>query len=199
MAWQRLFPGETEIGADLLARWAESHRRYHTLEHLAYMLRVVDEHGDLTDDAVAVRLATWFHDAVYDPTANDNEERSARLAMTALRRLDVPTARIEEVVRLIRLTAGHAVSDGDRNGGLLADADLAILADSAERYAAYARAVREEYAFVPQELFRAGRAAVLQHLLDLPALFRVVPERDAWTSRARANLRAEIDELSRTA
>ena len=78
-------------------------------------------------------------------------------------------------------------------------ADLAILADSAERYAAYARAVREEYAFVPQELFRAGRAAVLQHLLDLPALFRVVPERDAWTSRARANLRAEIDELSRTA
>jgi predicted metal-dependent HD superfamily phosphohydrolase len=87
------------------------------------------------------------------------------------------------------------VADGDRNGALLADADLAILAAEPAAYARYAAAVREEYAAVPDETFRPGRAAILRRLTELPALFRIVPDRAAWTARARANLEAEIAEL----
>ncbi|MEV6926950.1 metal-dependent phosphohydrolase [Dactylosporangium sp. NPDC051485] len=194
-AWQRIFPGEEVVGQDLLARWSQPHRRYHTLDHLALMLAVIDEHAGLADDADAVRLAAWFHDAVYEVFAQDNEERSAALAVRNLEALGFSQARAEEVARLVRLTAGHAVAPGDRNGGLLADADLAILASGKPEYDRYAAAVRAEYAAVPDEVFRPGRAGILRKLADLPELYRVVPARAEWSARARVNLEAEIRTL----
>src|SRR4051812_16804184 len=194
-AWQRIFPGEETVGRDLLERWSQPHRRYHTPEHLALMLRVIDEHAELADDPDAVRLAAWFHDAVYEVFAADNEEQSAALAGTTLAALGLSASRVSEVARLVRLTAGHQVAPGDRNGGLLADADLAILASDSAGYARYAEAVRAEYAAVPDDVFRPGRAAILRKLADLPELFRVVPARADWTARARANLEAEIATL----
>ena len=183
--------------ADLVARWSEPHRHYHTLDHLAQVLSIVDSHTALAADAAAVRLAAWFHDAVYDPRATDNEERSAALAESTLAAAGLPAARVAEVARLVRLTAGHAVADGDRNGALLADADLAVLAAPPDAYDRYAAAVRREYAHVPDEAFRAERAAVLLHLLDLPELYRIVPDRVEWTERAVGNLRRELAALAR--
>lgn len=193
--WQRLFPTDSAAGADLIERWSQPHRRYHTLEHLAVMLGVIDAHADLADDADAVRLAAWFHDAVYEPFAPDNEERSAGLAAAVLPGLGVAADRVAEVVRLVRLTAGHAVAPGDRNGALLADADLAVLASEPADYARYAAAVRDEYAAVPEDAFRSGRAQILSTFLSRPELFRAVPARAEWTARAHDNLRAEITTL----
>jgi predicted metal-dependent HD superfamily phosphohydrolase len=186
-------PGTADrTGADLLRRWDQRHRHYHTRRHLAAMLSIVDANAGLAHDPDAVRLATWFHDAVYDPTAGDNEEASARLAGSALTALGVPAPRVAEVVRLVRLTAGHDPEPGDRNGCLLADADLAILASEPEDYDAYAAAVRREYAHVPDPLYRLGRRAVLERLLALPHLFRIVPARTEWTLAARDNLTREL-------
>ncbi len=193
--WQRLVPTDSAVGQDLIERWSEPHRRYHTLEHLAVMLGVIDEHADLAGDPSAVRLAAWFHDAIYEPFAPDNEDRSAALAVATLPELGVPAERVAEVARLVRLTAGHAVADGDRNGALLADADLAILASEPDVYARYAAAVRQEYAAVPEDAFRSGRAQILGSFLEKPDLFRVVPARAEWTARAHDNLRAEITTL----
>jgi len=195
-AWLRLFPEHETVGRELLGRWQEPHRRYHTQDHLATMLRIIDEHADLADDPDAVRLAAWFHDAVYAPFQADNEEQSALLARTKLGSLGFSTERTEEVARLVRLTAGHHVEPGDRNGALLADADLAILAAPWEEYLRYTAAVRAEYSAVPEEAFRVGRAQILGQLLDLPALYRVVPARAEWTARAHDNLRTEIALLS---
>ncbi len=87
------------------------------------------------------------------------------------------------------------MADGDRNGALLCDADLAILATAPSRYAEYAAEVREEYRHVPDDLFRAGRLAVLGSLLDLPRLYQLPALHEAWESRARANLAGEITAL----
>lgn len=182
-------------GRELLTRWAEPHRRYHTLEHLLAVLTIVDDNVAVARDPVAVRLAAWYHDASYDPRAADNEERSAELARRELTRLDQPAGLIEEVVRLVRLTASHDPEPGDRDGALLTDADLAILAADETTYDRYAQAIREEYAHVPPDVFRAGRTAVLRRLSEAPTLYRVVPERAAWTDRARANLHRELAAL----
>jgi predicted metal-dependent HD superfamily phosphohydrolase len=190
-------PESTRLGDELIARWSEPHRRYHTLEHLTRVLDGVDEFGAHADDLTAVRYAAWFHDAVYDsgPATADNEELSARLAEQELPALHVPQERIAEVARLVRLTKGHAVTDDDRNGAVLCDADLAILGSNAHDYAAYTHAIRQEYAEVPDNLFRSGRAAVLRGLLELPALFRTPLAVERYEKRARANLAAEIAEL----
>jgi len=188
--WSRLRPGADELGQDLLDRWSQPHRHYHNLDHLAAVLAVVDRYAHLAAAPDAVRLAAWFHDAVYDPRAADNEERSAELAE---RHLGDP-----EVARLVRLTAGHEVAPGDTNGALLADADLAILAAEPAAYDRYVAAVRREYGHVPGDAFRAGRARVLESLVALPELYRIVPPRATWDSLARANLARELAELKRS-
>ncbi|MGW3041874.1 HD domain-containing protein [Kitasatospora sp. NPDC001159] len=184
-------------GRELLRRWSEPQRRYHTPEHLHAVLRHVDELAGHAADPDAVRLAAWFHDAVYRPDRSENEERSAALAVRALTAAGLPAERVAEVERLVLLTVTHDPAPGDRDGEVLCDADLAVLGGSPEAYAAYAAAVREEYGFVPEPDFREGRAAVLRQLLALPALYRTPAGRERFTAPARANLTAELQELER--
>lgn len=189
-------PDPAPYGTDLLGRWAEPQRRYHTLDHLRAVLDHATELMTYADDPDAVALAAWFHDAVYRPDRSENEERSAHLAERALTEAGIEAERTAEVARLVRLTVSHDPAEGDHNGEVLCDADLAVLAGDPAAYAAYAAAVREEYAFVPDDDFRAGRAAVLRQLLDLPALFRTPHGRDQWERTARRNLGTELELLT---
>ncbi|MEU6734614.1 hypothetical protein ABZ929_15645 [Streptomyces physcomitrii] len=188
-------PGPEAYAADLLARWAEPQRRYHTADHLLAVLGHIDTLAGHAADPELVRLAAWFHDAVYLPDREHNEDRSARLAERALPEAGLSAGDTAEVARLVRLTVGHDPAAGDRNGEVLCDADLAILASAPDAYAAYTAAVREEYAFVPADAFRAGRAAILEQLLALPGLFRTPYGIAHWEGPARANLRTELDSL----
>ncbi|WP_405101094.1 metal-dependent phosphohydrolase [Micromonospora sp. NBC_01412] len=187
----------TDAGAGLLARWREPHRHYHTVRHLTAVLDVVDAHAELADDPDLVRLAAWCHDAVYDPRADGdgNERASADLADALLTGVGVPAGAVAEVRRLVLLTAGHAVMAGDRDGALLCDADLAVLAGPPDEYDRYAAAVRREYAHVPEPAFRVGRAWVLDGLLALPTLYRLPVLAARWEHPARANLRRELTTL----
>ncbi|MFD7441507.1 hypothetical protein [Streptomyces sp. NPDC059909] len=191
------FPDPFRYADNLLARWSEPQRRYHTVDHLAAVLRHVDTLEQYADNADLVRLAAWFHDAVYLPERSTNEERSARLAERALPEAGLTQEDTNEVARLVRLTTTHAAQDGDSNGMVLCDADLAMLASPPDAYAAYTAAVREEYGFVPDDAFRAGRAAVLRQLLDLPRLFRTPYGDREWEAPARRNLTAELESLER--
>ncbi|MEV0372253.1 hypothetical protein AB0I10_20880 [Streptomyces sp. NPDC050636] len=189
-------PDPAPYADNLLARWSEPQRRYHTVAHLTAVLHRIDELAYYADDLPVVQLAAWFHDAVYRPDRSENEERSAALAERALPELGVGPARTAEVARLVRLTVTHDPAPDDRDGDVLCDADLAVLAGSPDSYAAYAAAVRDEYAFVPDPDFTAGRSAVLRHLLALPRLFRTPMGYDQWEHTARRNLTTELDLLS---
>ncbi|MFF2809457.1 hypothetical protein ACFVT2_20185 [Streptomyces sp. NPDC058000] len=185
-------PDPAPYAANLLDRWAEPQRHYHTTDHLTAVLARIDELAAHADDLPAVQLAAWFHDAVYRPDRSENEERSAALAERALPELGIAPPRTAEVARLVRLTVTHDPAPDDRNGAVLCDADLAVLAGSPDAYATYAAAVRTEYGFVPDPDFRAGRAAVLRQLLALPRLFRTPQGHDRWEQPARHNLSTEL-------
>ena len=177
--------------AAVVGAWSEPHRRYHDLAHLAAVLGLVGELAATATDPDAVRLAAWYHDIAYEPERTDNEQVSAARARAGLRGL-VPDARVDEVERLVLLTAGHDPAPDDANGAVLCDADLAVLAGPPAAYAAYASAVREEYRHLSDEEFTAGRIAVLEHLLALPALYRTPEAARLWAEPAAANLTAEL-------
>ncbi len=187
-------PAGEDCWARLIRRWSEPHRRYHGMGHLTAVLLFVDEYATHADDPDAVRLAAWYHDAIYDPRASDNEEGSAVLAETELAAIGQPRDRIEEVARLVRLTTGHDPAEGDRNGELLNDADLLVLASPPEAYVAYVNAIRAEYGHVPDDAFRAGRVAVLDGLLAAPRLYRL-QALTTLEAAARRNLAAELSLL----
>ena len=187
--------GESETSrtewAAVVGAWSEPHRAYHSLTHLAAVLGLVDELAADAADPTAVALAAWYHDVAYDPQRSDNEQVSAERARIGLLGL-VPDDVVAEVVRLVLLTTTHDPAEDDANGAVLCDADLAVLAGPPASYAAYASAVREEYGHLDDETFTAGRTAVLEQLLALPALYRLPRTAALWTEPARANLTAEL-------
>ena len=165
---------------DVVTRYSEPHRHYHTLEHVAEVLAVVDE----LNGGVEVEFAAWLHDVIYDVRAADSEARSAGYAGEVLAQLRAPDEVIREVQRLIELSATHAVVGGDVRGAVFVEADLAILSATTERYDRYVRDVRREYAHVDDDAWRRGRRAVLESLLS-----RVTDE------RAQSNLARELATL----
>jgi len=193
LAWP--LHGAPELGSQLVAAYSHPERRYHDTRHLADVLERVHElAAHLPDlDAMAVVLAAWFHDAVYDGQP-DAEKRSAAWAAEALDTLVEPAV-VDEVARLVLLTEHHRPDPADLNGCTLSDADLAILAAGADRYADYVAGVRAEYAHVPDDLFARGRGMVLRDLLAKPHLFHTEPARKAWEDAARANMVAELAHL----
>jgi predicted metal-dependent HD superfamily phosphohydrolase/outer membrane protein assembly factor BamB len=197
--WNRLLPDAKPLGQDLLGRYAEPHRAYHDQRHLTEMLDTIDELAGEATDPDSVRLAAWFHDAVYDPQApaGQNEESSAQLAEAELAAYGLDASKIAEVVRLIRLTAGHSATDGDPNGAVLCDADLRILAADRDRYDEYVAGVRREYAHVPDRDFAHGRAEVLQRIGG-GRIYTTGRGKDAWERPARDNLYRELARLRGT-
>ncbi len=181
--------------ADLARRHAEPGRFYHDLTHLREVLAVVEELAVVAADLNAVRLAAWFHDAVYDSRAKDNEERSADLARATTSGLGVPREIVANVVRLIVLTKTHAAPDADADASVLLDADLAILGAPEPRYDEYARAIRDEYAWVPEEAYREGRRRVLLGFLRRERIYRTERTFREREARARSNLRREAASL----
>jgi predicted metal-dependent HD superfamily phosphohydrolase len=172
----------------LLAAYGHPARGYHDLLHLAEVLDRLDELGEVAGaERTAVRLAAWFHDAVYDGE-RDAEERSAVWAEEAL----AGTPYAEEVARLVRLTETHEPAAGDLAGRALCDADLAILASHRDRYDAYVAGVRRDFAHLSDADFDAGRGAVVRGLLGRDRLFHTEYGRERWEAAARANLGREL-------
>lgn len=200
-AWTGLISRHTtdlravDVGRGLVAAWSEPHRRYHSLQHLRDILAGVDELSAFADDPDSVRLAAWYHDAVYAGLPDD-EEQSARRAERELSSLGVAPAVVDEVARLVRLTITHDPAPGDHNGEVLSDADLASLAVPGEHYRRNSAAIREEYRHIPDEVFRKGRLQVLAALLGGTAVFRTEPGRRCWEAAARDNMSAEMAALS---
>lgn len=181
----------------LRAAYSEPHRRYHTLEHIEDCLSQLEAVDGLSaGDRHTLELAIWWHDAVYDPTRADNEAVSADLARHDLSAMGESAETVAEVARLILLTKGHAVEPGDTLGAILVSIDLSILGRSPADYDRYAAQVREEYGFVPQEAWRAGRSAVLRRFLDAPAIYAESAFAARYETPARENLARELDSLT---
>jgi predicted metal-dependent HD superfamily phosphohydrolase len=187
---------------DLLVRYAEPHRHYHTATHIMFVLRHLHDvsHASATKPSPEVIAAALYHDAIYDPRTNDNEADSAVLSTRDLSEVGWTAARCGAVAAVILATAGHTAEhaeltrpDGDT--AMLLDADLAILGAEPAAYQAYVNGVRAEYAHIDDQQWCTGRSRVLQTFLDRPHLFATQYMHAAFEHRARANIEAELAAL----
>lgn len=189
------------VGADLLRRLGEPHRRYHTERHVVEMfwaLEDLEQAGVLTArQAALARVAAWFHDAVYDTTSSggENEIDSAALAVRDLKALGFAAGDVETVRDLVLSTHDHELT-GTPLAAAFHDADLWILGSPPGRYHEYTVQVRDEYAAVPDEVFRAARASILRPFLDRETIYATDFARESWEEAARVNLAAELGLLT---
>lgn len=193
------------VGEDVIGRYRQPHRRYHSVSHLVWVTRhITTLTNDPTtlgpvDTAVAF-AAAFFHDAIYDPHADAgcNEERSAALATIQLQSFGWPAERVADIAAIIRATAGHLDDGGGEVAATTAvvlDADLAILGADARGYQAYATGVRAEYGHLDDATWRAGRSTVVEALAARRPLYRTPGARLRWEDAAHANLAAELASL----
>jgi len=196
-AWTGLQLGTTSpadgqaIRDQLLTRYEEGHRKYHTLQHLGECLALLQEVESLAVHPAEVAMALWFHDAIYDIPGKANEERSADWAFEALTAAGAETSVAERVRQLVLVTKHDALPVGvDQQ--LLVDIDLAILGAEEQRFQEYEQQIRQEYSYVPGFLFKRKRREILNTFLDRPVLFSTSPLKGRLEARARENLRVAI-------
>lgn len=199
-----------ELGESLLQAWEQPHRAYHHSGHLSQMLSDLDRlyahRSQAGSTPLALILAAWFHDAVYEGAPGEDERRSEQLASTSLEPLVTAGLLTEQELQmvslLVRATATHELPESaDLPAGyeptdiqLFLDADMAILAADSARYRRYLRGVRSEYAHFDDEAFRIGRTTFLRSILGRERIFLSEEALKLWEEHARANLCTELSE-----
>jgi predicted metal-dependent HD superfamily phosphohydrolase len=178
------------IFAQLSAAYAAPGRHYHTLAHVARCLAWLDWSSALAAHRHEVALALWFHDAVYEPAARDNEARSGAWARRELEAAGASPEAVRRIEHSILATAAHGPLGGD--AALVCDIDLSILGAEAEEFAAFEAAVRAEYAAFDDASYARGRARVLASFLARPAVYVTSLFHAELEVRARHNLTAAV-------
>ena len=196
-AWRdlRLPAPAPSVLAQLLQRWDEPQRKYHTLQHLDECLALFDRDRALAEHPGEVAIAVWFHDAVYDTSRHDNEAASADWARRVLTQAGAADDIVGRVHALIMATCHHEVP-ATPDARLLVDIDLAILGAAPARFDEYERQIRDEYAFVPESRFREKRGEILRGFLERKALFSTPAYEARLDAPARANLARAIAALA---
>jgi predicted metal-dependent HD superfamily phosphohydrolase len=177
--------------------YSQPHRHYHNLHHIAECLAEFDSARDLIHQPMAVELAIWFHDAVYDTRAQNNEERSGELAKRWIANAGGTAELCEAVASLIMATKTHEPTVHP-DAPLLVDVDLSVLGQPQERFQQYETQIRREYDWVPVETFAAKRAEVLERFLGRKRLYTTDHFFAKYEQQARANLQNSIRTLNKS-
>jgi predicted metal-dependent HD superfamily phosphohydrolase len=180
----------------LATAYSEPHRHYHNQRHIGECFAEFDGARNLARHAERVELALWFHDAVYNPKASDNEEQSAALAERWLSEAGLTAGFIAPVSGLIMATKHHEVGT-DEDAALMVDIDLSILGQPEERFLEYEAQIREEYAWVPRIIFGPKRAKILERFLGRERIYATEWFQNKYEQQARENLEASIRCLRR--
>ena len=184
----------------LRARYAEPKRHYHSWDHIEALLRHFHRWEAHFHRPAPVLWALYWHDAIYDPQAKDNEEQSAVLLEQEARD-HLPAEDIAFAASIVRATTAHKLPDqlgakDKEDTALFLDLDLSILGAPVHVYDRYETDIRKEYAFVPLEAYRAGRGAILNGFLARERLYLTDLAHTEWDAPARANLKRAIAALS---
>jgi predicted metal-dependent HD superfamily phosphohydrolase len=191
----RLTTPDVDELPNLLERYSEPHRAYHTPQHLEECFRQFEIAGFSARSPGAVGLALFYHDAIYDTHARDNEEKSAELAREMLISVEAPAWLLSYIHDLILVTR-HAAMPQTTDQQLVVDIDLSILGAPQTRFDEYERQVRQEYSWVDEATFRAVRRKILQDFLARPAIYSRKIFRDRFEQTARGNLERSIAALA---
>ena len=202
IAEARLAFRQMPVQAALRSRMDEPWRHYHVRRHVDHMLdelAAAEADGVPIADATALVGATEWHDCVMDPQAakGRNETLSAMLCRKEMG-LRVNRHTTENACTGILSTIDHRLPQDCgqfEDAGLFLDVDLAILGADEDAFERYDRGIAREYAHVPIDIYRPGRAAVLSGFLERPRLYFTQWAQDRWEARARGNLERKIAEL----
>jgi len=198
--WVELFGSTHDIAVvketfkTLTSRYSEKHRYYHTLSHINACLNLLDEVTNFIVEPFNVEVAIWFHDVIYNPKRNNNEEMSAKYAKAFLESVKLDSVDIRNIERLILLTK-HPSSPETNDEKYLMDIDLSILGADDDLYDSYESWIRKEYASVPYFLYKRGRKKALNSFVESGNIYKTDYFHEKYEIQARKNIDRALLEL----
>jgi predicted metal-dependent HD superfamily phosphohydrolase len=201
-SWMKLWReiGATDDGLavyrELVSLYSEPHRHYHNFSHIAGCLEEFESARASAQQPPAVELAIWFHDAIYDTHAADNEEKSAEMAMKRISDATGNADLCKSVRALVMATKAHDAKLHP-DAPLLVDVDLSIFGKSEERFWEYEAQIRREYDWVPEAVFATKRADILQRFLAREQIYSTRQFFKRYEKQARANIQASVQRLKK--
>lgn len=143
----------------VLKRYQEHHRYYHTVNHLSDVISYLLNENALDDELF---LAAVYHDAIYNPRANDNEEKSAELFLNESKHSKLNKSQIDLVCQLILDTKTHKPSN--LKSEIFIQADLNILNQPLSMLIEFEKQIFKEYQFADFKIYQKNRIEVLKQL-----------------------------------
>jgi predicted metal-dependent HD superfamily phosphohydrolase len=182
---------------EILTKYQEPWRFYHTLEHLRSGFEVLD-HYLKPKTTGQIELAFWYHDFEYDPKATDNENRSAEVASDRITKFfQVPLTFTIEVGQLV-LATKHMASPSTESAKVLLDMDLSVLGEVPDVFDRYELDIRREYPelLVSEKDFKRSRSEILKRMLRDPFYNTHEMRSSPYESRVRLNIDRSISKLA---
>lgn len=147
----------------LLEMWNEPHRSYHSESHLVDIIDMIFEDKEqYTEREFELLLLTaLFHDCIYNPEKNDNEEKSAQFLVNNTINI---TDDIWEVYKMILDTKDHQSNDELSN--IFINYDMDITSRNIDLLIEWEKGIREEYSMYSDEMYKMGRLTFLNSLIS---------------------------------
>ena len=183
-----------EIYKKLVTLYSEPNRSYRNLAHIAHSLREFQGVKLLAEHPEELEMVIWFHDAVYDTRAKDNEKKSAELAAICLKEMGMRNSFINNVAKMILATAHKKVPES-RDARFLLDIDISNFGQSYGQFIEHNEEVREEYSWVGDNQFKEERKRIIQNFIDRPHIYSPNFFREKYECQARQNLTAYLKSL----
>jgi predicted metal-dependent HD superfamily phosphohydrolase len=180
---------------DLVNHYSENGRYYHDLTHIQRILNVVTSHKEQVRDFRSLELAVWFHDVIWEAEALDNEARSAEYAENVLSELGLPSEIAARVSDMIMATT-HNFPVEDKDAQILVDADLSPLGADEEDFKKQSRAIRKEFSWIPDDVYKASRVQLMNRFLSRERIFYTEQFYNSYEAQARRNIQREIKVMS---
>jgi predicted metal-dependent HD superfamily phosphohydrolase len=184
-----------KILEEVIEKYTEPHRSYHNLSHIYSLLMMAEEYYDFIENPILFELSIWFHDLIYDPSRNDNEEKSAERAVELLSPF-LADSFLENLNQMILSTIKHAPILKDHDNELFLDLDMSVLATESKIYEAYTSAIRKEFSIFPDEIYQSGRKSVLKKFVEGESIFLTQFFQENFEEQAIENIQNEIASLN---
>lgn len=178
-------PDAATVYADLKRLLGAPHRTFHNLGHIRDCVERVDEVADQLDEPDAVEMGLWFHDAVHEPGAVDNERRSAELFVALS-----PGAKAGFRYRVARniLATRHSARMQYDDRAYVVDIDLAGLGAPWEEFMHKGDLLRRELASQSDAVYYRAQVGFLRSIVRRPNVYTTDHFRTRYEARARDNL-----------
>ncbi len=183
-----------EIWDKIEENYGETHRKYHNLDHIEFMLDYAVQYKSELQKLDTVLFSIFFHDIIYATSRDDNEKKSADIAEVYMQQLGIPLEIIRDCKAQIMATQKHEQQTSSDTSYLI-DFDLAVLGASPKKYEQYRKNIRKEYSQYPDFLYTMGRKKVLQYFLNKSNIYQTRSFQENHEAQARENLQGEFDGL----